>query len=518
MLVAMDQNSEFDGDLYDSGGALLSDHEAERQVVGTLILKPAAITNTLEILRPENFHDPFNRRIYEILLRAYDRDEPVTISELVAGMGGEAAAGKYIASIVAKVDHSIDVAEVADHLFNIAERRAVGSVDDVGHGPGFISKFGGLRWEEIGEAGSPQYEWIIEDVIPKAEITLAYGDSGTGKSFAIFDMSLAIARGIPFYAKNVEPGLVIYVAAEAGKGFSKRKIAYVMHHQINDRPIPFYLTTRRPDFFSNDIDCEALIVEIAAIIKTYNVPLVLIVLDTLSALTPGMNENASQDVSKVRARLQRIMDAFGAATILIHHKPKGGSTPRGHGSLTGDFETTIEFETTDQKTSDGLPIHKATGRKQREGKKGLAWEFALPVIKVGVNKWGNDETSCVVVPFVTGRATAGSGFHATPNELMFLHSLFAALDDHGVMPPAGLPVTISKAVDLAHVRAEMRQRMISGEDDAVRADARFRSAFKRAADVLQRGAVIGYRNPMCWYTGKAVSGLSAKLKPVEIDP
>lgn len=383
--------------------------------------------------------------------------------------------------------------------------------------PKIASRFGGLRWEDIGLATSPKYEWIVEDIIPKGEITLAFGDSGTGKSFAIFDMSLAIARGLSFYGKNVERGLVVYVAAEGGKGFSKRKKAYVVHHGLDDAVVPFYLMTRRPDFFSSDADCDALIAEIKALVPTYDLPLVMIVLDTVSAITPGMNENASGDVSRFRLRLQRVLDAFGVATVPIHHTPKGGSTPRGHGSFTGDFETTIQFQITEMKSKDGLPVHRGIGQKQRESKKGLAWEFTLPVTEVGLNKWGNPETSCVAVPFIGQQIGHGAGFHATPNELLFLNCLFEVLVDKSQPAPADLPISITRAADLGEVRSLMRQRMISGEDDEAKADNRFRSAFKRAADALRAGGVIGYRKPLAWYSGKPVRGLTAFVTPVEVE-
>lgn len=378
--------------------------------------------------------------------------------------------------------------------------------------PSTISRFGGLRWNAIGAPGSPAYEWVVENIIPKGEPILIFGDSGTGKSFLAFDMSLCIARGIPFYGRNVERGLVVYVAAEGGKGFSKRKIAYSMHHQLGQEDIPFYLMTKRPDFFSSDADADALIAEIEVVRKTYSLPLLLTVLDTMSALTPGMNENASQDVSKVRARVQKLIDAFGAAAAFVHHTPKNGTTPRGHGSLTADVETTIQVTTTEIKTSTGLPVQRATGGKQREEKKGVVLaEFTLPVVVVGKNKWGNDETSCVPIPYTAEHVSRSAGFHATPTELLFMEALFEALNEVGVPPPAGLPAAIVKAVDLAEVRSRMRQRYVSGEEDSTKVDQRFRQAFKRAADALKGGKVIGYKQPLVWATGKPVRGLSATV-------
>lgn len=374
----------------------------------------------------------------------------------------------------------------------------------------FISKFGALRWEEIGLSnGALGYAWFVEDVIPMGEISLAFGDSGTGKSFSMFDMAMAGTRGLLWNGRNVERGLVVYVAAEAGKGFSKRKIAYSIQHSLQQAdPLPFVLLTKRPNFFHDDTDVMALIAEIKTIYAMYNLPLVAIIIDTLSALAPGMNENASQDVSMVRKRLVMLQDQFTAAIVLVHHKPKGGSTPRGHGSLTADFETTIEFETVaDKRTDGGKIIHRATVRKQREGKSGMFWEFTLPVVEVGRNKWGNPETSCAVIPFASGsQKTAAVGFHATPNEKLFLRALYDAMAEHPMPPPVGLPKSIDKVVELRHVRQIMKERTIAPHEDSAQADTRFRVAFKRAGDALRDGAVIGVQGLLVWPTGKPVNG------------
>jgi hypothetical protein len=373
------------------------------------------------------------------------------------------------------------------------------------------SRFGGLRWEDIGRfLGPVGYTWLVEDVVPLGEITLVYGDSGTGKSFDMFHMAMCVARGEQFNGRNVEPGLVVYVAAEAGKGFAKRKIAYSIQHQLEPaNPLPFYLCTKRPNFFHDDLDAVALIEEIKAVAASYNIPLRLIVIDTLSALAPGMNENASQDVSMVRKRLVMLQEQFEAAVILVHHKPKGGNTPRGHGSLTADFETTIEFETlSDLKTPEGKTIHKATVRKQREGKNGIAWSFTLPVIEVGKNKWGNPETSCVVHPLGEQRQGA-VGFHANASEKQLLHALYEALSEHPQPPPAGLPKEIARVVNYRHVYELMKSRFINPEDDQEKAAARFRQAFKRAATALRDGAVIGVQGELYWPTGKPVNGFTS---------
>jgi hypothetical protein len=372
----------------------------------------------------------------------------------------------------------------------------------------FVSKFGALRWEQIGTGDvAGLYPWLIEDIIPLNDISMAFGHTGTGKSFNMFDMAMCVARGIPFNGRNVEPGLVIYVAAEAGKGFAKRKIAYAVHHQLHPTdPIPFVLMTKRPNFFQDDADVMALIAEITTIAATYQVRLVLIVVDTMSAITQGMDEISGRDQSMVRKRLLMLQEHFGAAVVVVHHKPKDGNGPRGHGSQSADIETTIEFETLDER-------HRATVRKQREGKKGITWEFRLSVVEVGRNRWGNPETSCVVLPLRSDRKAEVTGFRATPTELLFMRALFDALVDHPSPPPAGLPPSITKVVEQRHVRVNMRERVIPAHEDSSIADGRFRTAFSRAGAKLRDGGVIGVQGNLLWPTGKPVHGLTVGPMP-----
>lgn len=505
------------GDLFDSGGAQLSDQAAEMQLLGIILNRPGALPDAMASISAADLFDPWHRRMFDAMCASFEAGEHISIERLIDSLGGDPKAslwngvtmGGYLAQLAADADVTAELDEIAEHIGACSERRAIGAADDV-YVP-FVSKLGGMRWSEIGSIGAPQYAWVVENIIPVGEPILIFGDSGTGKSFSTFYMALCIARGEKFYGANVEQGLVVYVAAEGGKGFTKRKTAYCNYYNLSDAEVPFYLITKKPDFFSSDDGVNLLIAEIEAICRLYKVPLRLIVLDTLSALTPGMNENASADVSRVRARLQKVVDAFGVATAFVHHTAKGGTTPRGHGSLTADFETTIHFTTTDIKNNDGLPVHRATGGKQREEAKGKSWEFVLPVVVVGKNKWGNPETSCVAVPYLKSRATSSAkAFHPNPTEKVFLEALFEALNAKGIPVPVNfnLPEAITRVVDIADLRNAMRERFVPLDEETSKADNRFRQAFKRAGDTLKAGKVIGFKNPYFWYADKPIVGMA----------
>src|SRR5882724_2264305 len=138
------------GDLFDAGGTQLTDHDAERQMLGILLTNPVATTETIEIVRPHDLHDPTHRRLYELLIHGYETDTPVTAAGLVAGLGGNVTpalnepTSAWLARLMADADMKLDVAEIADHLQAVSERRAVGTADDVDYlrVQPFVSKFG----------------------------------------------------------------------------------------------------------------------------------------------------------------------------------------------------------------------------------------------------------------------------------------------------------------------------------------------------------------------------------------
>lgn len=385
---------------------------------------------------------------------------------------------------------------------------------------GFVSRFGLRRWEEIGRAAKP-YPWVVENLIPEAESVVIFGQSGSGKSFDSFDLAMCVARGLKFNDLNVSAGLVIYVAAEAGKGFEKRKIAYCSHHglRLHD-PLPFVLLTKRPDLFKDDVDTAALIDEIKAVAATYAVPLRAVFLDTVSALTPGMNENASADVSKVRMRIDRIRDAVQAATILVHHTPKGGGSPRGHGSFTADFETTIAFETVEALFDEEImpdgerklrAVHRATVVKQREGRRGFTWDFVLQVVEVGKNQWGNPETSCVVLPRAEQRNGRRGPTPITPQQRRFMEALWKAIELHGVPAVStalALPRSITRVVDYRHVKAIFARAELNDGDDPRDHSVRLRQALSRSRKDLMTRAFIGTDDPYIWATGRPIEGMA----------
>lgn len=546
-----------DHGLVDGGGASLADPDAEATFIGLLLSSPSKFGEIVGAIIADDFFDPLHRRIFDTLQRSFDDGYVVGIKELVAALGGDANANigggktvaQYIASLIANANPKFDIHELAQYLNECAERRAVGAANDVSFGDEEIqSKFHAIPWRDIDLPGA-EHDWLIKGILTRGERSLCAGPSGSGKSFVILDMALAIARGVPYAGRKVKRGLVIYQAGEGGRGLKKRIRAYRQHHNIDaEADLPFVLLPAAVDLYANDADVISLIKEIEAWSAQYKrvtkVDLELVVIDTLSAATPGANENASEDMSRVLARCARIAAVLGCHVMLVHHLNAAGSKPRGHSSLFANIENAIEILPTDRTVSggdrpDGTEIRRKVRRaritKQKDGEDGLAWEFLLKQVVIGHDVDGDPITSCVVIGLVDDReiivdggggnetvAQAPLGLKLTERERLLFECILDAQAEHGVTPPAELrlPHSIARVVDYKFVKELVGKRMLNdGEESAANLQEHKESiarAIRRAREKLMSLRVIGVDNPFVWWTGKPITGI-AKTQPKMIN-
>lgn len=392
-------------------------------------------------------------------------------------------------------------------------------------------KLGPIFWGDLEKPGK-EYDWIIKGVIPEKEIILGFGESQAGKSYFFSDLGMSIARGVPYLGRKTKQGLVIYVALEAGRGFRKRMKAYQRFHAV-EGDVPFVALTRRLDLFASETDITDLIDEVKGIVEMFDVPLRLVVLDTWSAGTRGANENSGEDVGKVLGRVYRLRDEVDAAVAIVHHKPKGGATPRGHGSLTGDLETTIEIVRTDKRDDDNREIRRARITKQREGEDGVAWEFVLRAVTVGYDSDGDPITACVVTgpnggegesPDAQGgknapRMTEDGRWFLGPNLTIGMRALQEALTRKGrAAPPTARVPAGTECVTLSDWRDEWARLAAKEDEDPERLKERVKKARDGlVAKLLPRG-FLGKDGDWVWRTNKRVFGVDQERTHPDVAP
>lgn len=227
--------------------------------------------------------------------------------------------------------------------------------------------------------------WIIKGVLPKAGLAVMYGASGSGKSFAALDMSMAIARGSEWRMRRVKQGRVAYIAAEGADGFRKRLVAYAKSKDVDLSTIPMTVLKGSPNMMEvKDAVDLAVGVEMSGGADV-------IVVDTFAQVTPGANENAGEHIGKALGHCKRLHELTGALVLLIHHSGKDQTKgARGWSGLRAAADAEIEV------------TREATGRclrltKNKDGEDGQEWGFDLDIVEIGIDEDMDPITSCVVV-------------------------------------------------------------------------------------------------------------------------
>ncbi|MCC7328171.1 MAG: AAA family ATPase [Burkholderiales bacterium] len=244
--------------------------------------------------------------------------------------------------------------------------------------------------DALGDDGDEADE-LIEGVVTRGAMGCLYGDSNSGKTFLAIDTACAIARGIPWMGRNVEPGMVVYLAAESPASVRRRLRAYHRHHGCR---VPNFAIVKSPiDLYNGAADTKRIIDLVAKLEQDTGQKCALVIGDTLSRLCAGANENSGEDMSIVVRHVDRIREACGAHFLLIHHTGKDAARGmRGWSGMRAAIDTEISVS-----IDDATGAHAAEITKQRDiPGKGDRIGFRLHVVEMGVGKWGKPITSCVV--------------------------------------------------------------------------------------------------------------------------
>ena len=242
----------------------------------------------------------------------------------------------------------------------------------------------------------PAPSWQVVGVIPDQSFTLLFGPTGTLKSFVALDIALCVAAGEAWHGHRVIQGPVLYIAAEGGSGIAKRTAAWLTRHEDADiarfATLPHKVNLADPSSLRRldatiDQYCQAHGGESPA----------LIVVDTWSRNTPGVNENSSEDQSKLIAELvDGVCKTYACGVIVVHHSGLDKGRERGSTALPSAADA--RWETKRDKGSDRLTLR---CHKLKEWAESPDIKLKADVVNVDVEHFGNEwdptPTSLVLV-------------------------------------------------------------------------------------------------------------------------
>ena len=226
------------------------------------------------------------------------------------------------------------------------------------------SKFRLVSIEDINN--ETPYAWQVSDVLIANGLACIYGQSGTGKTFLALDLALSICTGKDWFGCKTLKAPVTYLYQESRQGIRKRLDAWKKHNQLHSIDNFHYITEQI------DISNQGAIAKLIRSVNEEGKSKGVIVIDTLSASTSGIDENSSKDMGNVIFNLKKLSFGTQCLVILIHHTGKDDTKGlRGHTSLFAAMDNVIKVN------SESFKIE-----KNKDGEKGQVYKFKLTSVEL----------------------------------------------------------------------------------------------------------------------------------------
>lgn len=183
----------------------------------------------------------------------------------------------------------------------------------------------------------PPLRFFVDGVFAEESLLCIYGPPGCGKSFLSLDLGCCVSTGVSWLGKTVTLGSSLYVAAEGGRGYRKRVLAWKHAKGLDGRSIPISFVLEPANLHGTE-DVEHILRAADTLPQAPS----LVVFDTLHRSMTGGDENSAQDIGMVMDRAGRLKRELGCSVLFIHHTRKDGDTERGSVSIRGSVDTHAE--------------------------------------------------------------------------------------------------------------------------------------------------------------------------------
>ena len=254
--------------------------------------------------------------------------------------------------------------------------------------------------------------WLLEGILPESAYAIMYAPEASFKTFLALDMALSIATGFPLGpsqftdAEICSPGPVLYITGEGLGNIRKRVEGWEKIHNDGNPVKGFNLFSPTPKL-TDDIDnlCEF----IRATSRDYK----LIILDTVSRVMQGLNENAQENASAFTALADALRDVGSSTSILaLHHVNKGGSI-RGSSVFAADADVVLRVEDREARGQDSAVAITTIKMKDAPDQQ-APLKYLLREIDLGEDRTTLvAEKDSVPEPCATGGPTEGAAVVAT---------------------------------------------------------------------------------------------------------
>ncbi len=219
-----------------------------------------------------------------------------------------------------------------------------------------------------GLADIPPAQPLIDGMLSLDNLAWLAGAPGSYKSFMAIDWAMCVSTGVPYMGHPVTHVPTVYVTGEGKSGLRERVEAWKRGQPPADKGWWYPQTVH---VLSDD---WRLLIQ-----ACQDVEAKLIVLDTQSNMTAGMDENSAKDMSTWVMRLQDLQAATGACVLVLHHSSKGGESLRGSSVLHGAADSVYAME---RLNPEPFSEARVWNPKQKDMPQAKEW-YVRPVVTAG---------------------------------------------------------------------------------------------------------------------------------------
>jgi hypothetical protein len=247
------------------------------------------------------------------------------------------------------------------------------------------------RLEDFDTLEPGSLTWRVKGLWPAVGLCFVGGPSMCGKSFWTLDAMARVCRGLPVLGrKSIKAGCV-YIAAEGAHGVRNRIAG--LRQNIGPLGSRFKFIGQQPNLTDPEdvADLRAVVGEAQAELGAAGNVLGMVVVDTLSAATPGADETTGRDMGPVLNALQTMATELQCLVLVVTHTGKDETRGlRGWSGQLGNADGVIML------TEPNGDLRNGTVLKVKDGPSGDAFGFALKVVELGHDDDGDAITTCTI--------------------------------------------------------------------------------------------------------------------------
>jgi hypothetical protein len=172
-------------------------------------------------------------------------------------------------------------------------------------------------------------DYIVDGLLETRSMIGVVAPPEAGKSLLMQEIAVAVATGRDFHGRKVKRGLVVYLAGEGLQGMYYRLQALAVRYPEMESDIFPLLVSKVATSLLDPMEVDRVLLAIEAQIARYQMPLSLLVVDTLARFIGDGDESKAIDMGRYINAIDMLRGE--AAAVSLHH-PGHGDVTRGRGS------------------------------------------------------------------------------------------------------------------------------------------------------------------------------------------